>query len=507
MTRTVKLRILNEVHIVLVGLHGDHLKYFYDKYAVFAENYFFNPKYKLGQWDGRIRYFTKDGKTYLYLVDQILPQLKKFGYTVTLEDVRKTDAYYPDPITDTKFEHIVHLGTGEPTILRDYQVTAVNAALQDGNGIILACTGAGKTLICAALCDSYGKLGLRTLTIVPNRDLINQTKAEYVNCLMDAGEYSGKIKNLDKQHVVSTWQALKNNPLLITTFDVVIVDECHGLKGNILNKILTEHAVSISHRFGVTGTLPKDPSDLMAVHIAVGMVKYQIEAKVLQSRKVLSTIQINVLQLEEDLTKEYKEFCESELVDIKPPSYSVFKDNYFGDYSAEKSHTQRKEVRINWIADLIQTKRDSNKGNVLCLVDNISFGRKIAELVPNAIFVNGQDVKSPEKRKEIYDMFEVNNDLVVLATVHIAGTGLSINRIFNLITVDVGKSFIRVIQGIGRGLRKSHDKDHVTFTDICSDLKYGKKHLANRINYYKDAEYPCKKFKIQYENNNLKDLK
>lgn len=507
MAKTVKLRILNEVHIVLVGLHGDHLQYFYDKYAVFAENYFFNPKYKLGQWDGRIRYFTKDGKTYLYLVDQILPQLRKFGYDIVLEDVRQTDAWYPDMINDRAFDHINHLGTGEPTILRDYQVDAVNAVIKEGNGIILASTGAGKTIICASLCDAYGKLGLRTLTIVPNRDLINQTKADYDNCLLDTGEYSGKVKTLDHQHIVSTWQALKNNPLIITTFQVVIVDECHLIKGNILSKILTEHAVSIPHRFGVTGTLPKDPADLMAVHIAVGSIKFEIGARTLMDRKVLSTIQIDIMQLEEDLTKEYDEYCSTQCVDIKPPSYIAFKDNYFGDYSAEKSYIQRKESRLEWIANIIQVKRDSKKGNVLCLVDSIPVGRKLVDLIPNAIFVNGQDVKHPEKRKVIYDMFEVNDDLVVLATVNIAGTGLSINRIFNLITIDVGKSFIRVIQGIGRGLRKSHDKDHVSYTDICSDLKYGKKHLASRMNYYKDAKYPHKKLKIQYETNNIKDLK
>jgi superfamily II DNA or RNA helicase len=112
--------------------------------------------------------------------------------------------------------------------------------------------------------------------------------------------------------------------------------------------------------------------------------------------------------------------------------------------------------------------------------------------------VNGQDVKTPAKRLAVYDLFKDNDNLIVIATVHIAGTGLNIKRIFNLVTVDVGKSFIRIIQAIGRGLRIADDKDSVTVTDICSDLKYSKKHLKVRTNYYEEQKYKFKKHKIDY---------
>jgi len=89
---------------------------------------------------------------------------------------------------------------------------------------------------------------------------------------------------------------------------------------------------------------------------------------------------------------------------------------------------------------------------------------------------------------------------VVIATVNIASTGLNIKRIFNLMFIDVGKSFIRVIQSIGRGLRKAPDKDYVDVTDICTDLKYGKRHVRERIKFYTEAKYPHKKRKINYTN-------
>ena len=158
---------------------------------------------------------------------------------------------------------------------------------------------------------------------------------------------------------------------------------------------------------------------------------------------------------------------------------------------------QKNTDRIDWIATLIEQKRDERKGNVLCLVDNIAFGRKLAKLIEGAIFVNGQDVKQKD-RKGIYDMFKDKDDLVVIATVHIAGTGLSINRIFNLFLVDAGKSFIRVIQAIGRGLRMANDKDFVNVYDICSDLKYSKRRTTERLAFYREAHYPHKKHKVKY---------
>jgi superfamily II DNA or RNA helicase len=495
--KTCTVKIINEAHMVVLGLHGDHLMQFYKKYAIPAANYFFNPKYKLGQWDGLIHYFHKDGKTFLFLIDEILPELHKLGYSIDLKDERLTVAYQPEYIDENIFKHVIHLESGKPIILRDYQVDAVNALIKAGYGLCVAGTGAGKTFSCAALCQAYDELISKSITIVPDQTLIRQTKREYNNCGLDTGEYSGNEKSLGHKHIVSTWQALQNNPKIITTFDMIIVDEAHGLRGNVLQKLVCDNAAKIPYRFGFTGTLPKDASEKMLVHIAIGPVRYEIPAHELIDRGVLSTVQIDIIQLEEDFTKEYNQFCK-EVRFGKPPTYVQFKDGYFADFSAEKSYIQRKTSRIEWVADLLLTKLETT-GNVLCLVDNISLGRKVAALIPGSIFVNGQDVKDAVKRQKIYDLFKTRDDLIVIATVNIAGTGLSIDRIFNLVTLDIGKSFIRVIQAIGRGLRKAGDKSHVSYTDICSDLKYGKKHLTERIKYYKEARYPHKKYAVKYD--------
>lgn len=497
MKNTVTVKIHDEVNASILGLHGDHLKYFYNKYALFAANYFFNPKFKMGRWDGKIAHFSKAGRTFVYLLEDIIPDLYKFGYNVRLLDERDVDYIIPPLIAKDIFSDILHPDTGKPIILRDYQVEAVNALIQDGNGVCLAGTGAGKTITCAATLKAYTPYDIKSITIVPDQTLINQTKSTYDMCNLDVGEYSGKKKDLNHQHVVSTWQALQHSPMLIQQFQLVIIDECHGLRGPILKNIICDYASKIPYRFGFTGTLPKEPIDKLSVHLAVGFVRYEIHAHELIDTGVLAKLNIDCIQLVENLRPQYSDYLHECGNKIKPITYNKFKESYYPDFSAEKSYLQHKKSRLNWVANKLMAERDK-KGNVLCLVSSIPVARKLANLIPNAICVNGQDVKEAKNRQKIYDLFETNNDLIVIATVNIAGTGLSINRIFTLFMLDIGKSFTRVIQAVGRSLRTADDKPDVTVIDICSDLKYGTKHLKERIEFYKEAKYPYKKQSVEY---------
>lgn len=494
-----KIRILDEVSCVIVGLHGSHLEQLINNYAIKEPGYFFSSLYKLGRWDGRKKFVHANGKTFVYLLDGMLPLITSWGYSLQLEDLRRSIAYEPKPVHKDTFIEIPHPKTGNPIEYRWYQIDAVNKLVEHGNGIVVAATSAGKTLMCAGLCDTYNQEGCKTLTIVPDAGLIAQTKATYIHCKLDTGEYSGDIKDLNHAHVVSTWQALQHNPKIVELFQVVIIDECHGAKASVLNEILVSHAFNIPHRFGFTGTLPKEESDKMTVFTAIGPVRYEIPAHILIAEGVLAAPSIDVFQLEEDFTAEYEQY-KLDLIGSpeKLLTYAQFKDSYFPDYSAEKSYMYRNEDRIDWIAEMIMIKADQKKGNVLCLVDSIPYGRQIAARIPNAIFVNGQDMKKPKKRQEVYDLFDHHDNLVVIGTVHVVGTGISIDRIFNLVMVDMGKSFTRIIQGIGRSLRTSADKTSVNISDICSDLKYGKKHLKTRTDYYKEAQYPFKKHKVKY---------
>jgi len=502
-SRLATITLLNDVKCQITGLLPDHHQHFWASYGLHTPNYFFNPEYTLGTWDGKIRYYHKDGLTYIYLLDQIIPTLTQLGYEIKITDNRIGKFVELPTIDQNYFYHIINDETDEPYVLHQHQVDVVNTLCTQGSGLAIAATGAGKTLICAAIADLYVKKGLRVILIVPSQDLIEQTRDDFTALKVRNGEYSGTNKEIEGHTcVISTWQALQNVPQLMSQFQVVIVDECHGAKGKELMSLLTEHGANIAHRFGVTGSLPKPETDKMSINVALGQVHIEIPASLLISLGILATLDIHIQQLDEDLTAQYNEFLANNPKIEKIPTYTQYKDQYFPEYAAEKSFLQKYEYRKIWMAEKISNLK--KQGNTFVLVDGVSFGKQLAQLIPGARFIHGADKK--KVRKEIYKSFRDNDNLCIIATVNIASTGINIKRIYNLVLIDLGKSFTRVIQCIGRGLRKAPDKDHVDVFDICSDFKYGKTHLAERIKYYKEANYPHTKEKIKYKDQLIEHL-
>lgn len=492
--RKCHVRIDDEVNCSIFGLSGTDLNFLYDQYGVYRHGYVHSKLYKLGRWDGKQRFFSKTGVTYLYLLPAILKHLMKRGYAFEVTDNRSPSAKPPE-IDQHVFKHVIHPETGNPIELRDYQYQNVNKLIKHNNGVIVAGTGAGKTLLCAALVDAYGKTGYRTITIVPSGDLISNTWDDYVNCGLDAGRCGDGLMETDHTHVVATWQTLQHHPELLRGFHVVVVDECHGARGQKLQDLLLNHASHVSFRFGVTGTLPKDPAELMQVLTALGPERGRIEAHELMEMGVLAQLDIEILQLQEDLRVEHADYQERT---GRTVPYKDFVDQYFPDYKAEKEYLARNPERCSWIANFLRKLAEQPKGNTLCMVSSIAAARALGKLLPHAIIVNGSDMDDTAERKKVYKSFATNDNLLVIATVHIASTGLNIPRIFNFVTIDIGKSFIRVIQSIGRSVRKARDKDSVTMYDICSSLKNGRKHLKDRVKFYVEAKYRHSTKKVQY---------
>jgi len=140
----------------------------------------------------------------------------------------------------------------------------------------------------------------------------------------------------------------------------------------------------------------------------------------------------------------------------------------------------------------------ATSGNTLILVDRISAGEMLEQKIKDSVFVSGS-TKNMD-RKEQYDEISTATNKVIIATYGVAAVGINIPRIFNLVLIEPGKSFVRVIQSIGRGIRKAQDKDSVQIWDITSSCKFAKRHLGARKKFYKEANYPYNIEKINYEN-------
>jgi superfamily II DNA or RNA helicase len=158
----------------------------------------------------------------------------------------------------------------------------------------------------------------------------------------------------------------------------------------------------------------------------------------------------------------------------------------FRGYQEEYTWLVTDQKRLAWIGNTIKTL--SETGNTLVLVNRIDTGKKLIDILPDSVFISGE-VKLDD-RKEEYDEIKTSSNKIIIATYGVAAVGINIPRIFNLVLIEPGKSFVRVIQSIGRGIRKAEDKDFVQIWDITSTCKYAKRHLTERKKFYKDAKYP-----------------
>jgi len=141
--------------------------------------------------------------------------------------------------------------------------------------------------------------------------------------------------------------------------------------------------------------------------------------------------------------------------------------------------------------------RIAESGNTLVLIDRVGPGKELASKINNAVFVSG--ATKAKARKDEYDEIATSTDKVIVATYGVAAVGINIPRIFNLVLVEPGKSFVRVIQSIGRGIRKAEDKDFVQIWDITSTCKFAKRHLTKRKQFYRDAQYPFAVEKVDWQ--------
>ena len=481
------LHIKDEVNVKFEGLDLNARKKLTNKFKFEVPYARYLPAVRLGRWDGKIGFFQLGGSSFTNLLPDIIPILDELNYDIELNDQREYRTNFEfEQVKEETYSHLTwperHPIAGQPIVLRDYQVDTINKFLENPQSIQEIATGAGKTLITAVLSQKVEPYG-RSIVIVPNKSLVTQTEEDYINMGLDVGVFFGDRKEFGKTHTICTWQSLnillkktKNSEALITIDEFlegvvcVMVDEVHMAKADVLKQLLTGVMAQVPIRWGLTGTIPKEKFEWMSLLVSLGDVTQRIQASELQDRGVLANCNVNVVQLQD------------------------FGD--YGGYQQELKYLLTNTKRLDYMARLFS--KISESGNTLILVDRISLGNELVErLGDKAVFISG--VTKGEDRKTEYDEIAEVDGKIIVATYGVAAVGINIPRIFNLVLLEPGKSFVRVIQSIGRGIRKAEDKDFVQVWDITSTCKFAKRHLTKRKAFYREANYPFQVEKVDWE--------
>jgi len=361
--------------------------------------------------------------------------------------------------------------------LRDYQETAVSKALDNGYGVVELATGGGKTLIIANLV--YAALHQvepteKILIVVPDLGLVSQTFKDFTsyNFPMEiVSRWTGNTElDPNARVIIANMGILQSKNSDITWFNKVgllVVDECHKLRrGNKVCKLIDK--IPTLRRIGFTGTLPENNIDTWNINNFIGPVifkKTTTELREAAGGEYIANAQCLAIKLNYDFKPDYTAVSSAQR------------------YLLELDYIHNSKFRNKVIRQLAY----NFKNNCLILIDHIAHGdnlyNELSTLTDKQVYFIQGSVEVEERRR-VQEIMEQHNNVVCIAISKIFSTGISIKNIHYIVFAAGGKSKIKTLQSIGRGLRVHENKDILTLVDIVDDLIYGIKHYDKRKEFY-----------------------
>lgn len=455
----------------------------------------FMPSFRNRVWDGQIKlYNIYKQEIYSGLLEYVLKFASDRNYTVqdntrscgenlTVEQVSEFIKSLNISVSGTAIEAHTH------------QLESIHHSIVNGKTLLLSPTGSGKSLIIYALIRWYlNKLpkDKKILIMVPTISLVSQMYSDFVdyakNDKFDVHRschkiYGGQDKETPKRVIISTWQSIYKQPAkYFEQFGAVFGDEAHLHKSKSLTDILTK-LKTCPYRIGTTGTLDGTLTHKLVIEGLFGRVYKVTSTKELMDKNILSNLSIDCLILK------YPEETRKLLKKIT--------------YQEEIDWIVQNQQRNKFICDLSMNL----KGNTLVLFQFVEkHGKKLKEMFDavgssrKIFFIHGGT--EVQDREEVRKITEGEEDAIIIASYGTFSTGISIRRLHNIIFSSPSKSRIRVLQSIGRQLRKSEFKEKAKLYDLADDLSWKSyknhtlRHYEERLKIYESESFDHRKISI-----------
>ena len=465
-------------------------------FEFFSENYQYSPKYKKGYWDGKIKLLSnKTGKFYTGLLKEMIIQAKKLGYNqFSFENFDKPIKEYTE---EAILSSIERFKLPVDRQVREYQLYAILTSLLSYRRVIESPTSSGKSLVIYIISRILLESDKKILIVVPNTMLVDQLISDIRSYSIDDNSFdvdehyhqvfAGQKKTSNKNVILSTWQSIiaiqkEDMDEYLEQFEAIIIDESHGCDANSL-KMIMEKSINAKYRIGLSGTFKNSTSHRLAIEGMFGSIKKMVSIKELMDAGHIAKLKIKciVLNYSEEMRK---------LVSTM-------------DYDQELDTIIGYQKRNKFIANLA----DKIEGNTLTILRYIE---KHAN--------NLKDLYDAKNNKITYlltgetdkdEAIFIKNNMEKITNANLMGTygklatGMSVVNLNNGIMASPSKSKIKVLQFIGRLLRKGKNKTHATIYDIVDRLDYdGKenylmKHFRERHKYYTDEEFDVEIIEIK----------
>lgn len=499
----IEVRNMNSAYLRVIAENG--VSYELQDYFTFdVPGAKYTPAYKRRVWDGKIRLFNAySGLLPAGLMDYLATFARDRNYELRVDSsVAQPEIKFDCDKVRAFIKSLNPVSNGKSLDPHEHQVDAVCHALNQSRCVLLSPTASGKSLAIYSMVRYYQSAiapNKKILIIVPTISLVAQLYSDFKdyssavdwdadkNCHRIVG---GEAKLTDKQIVISTWQSIYKLPRAwFDNFEVVIGDEAHLFKAQSLNSIMNK-LVECPYRIALTGTLDGSKIHKLAIEGLFGPVHRVITTKELMERNLLTNLKIECIMLR------------------YPPE--VRKTVCGLDYHGEIEWLVNCEKRNEFIAYLASAAR----GNTLVLFNYVEkHGKPLYELIQKTamtvienrkvFFVAGET--ELEQREGIRNIVEKEDNAIIVASYGTFSTGINIRSLKNVVFASPSKSRIRILQSIGRQLRKCEGKHIAKLYDIADDLHHGEnlnytlKHFLKRVKIYEMEQFRYKLVKLPFD--------
>ena len=444
----------------------------------------------------------------------------RVGITISKE-IRNMYSPPFGPITRAEIEdytrtlNIHDRETGKPLTPYEHQYRLVEIALNRRRGLLFACTSAGKSvsmmIIARYLMEKEHK---KILIIVPSKGLVEQLYDNFYTdygwdeardyCTLLHGESSDRITKkqlaeLQKQSIgeekllktitISTWQTLqrKHNGFF-KAFDAVLVDEAHGMRGEVLRKILEKCTNANNFKVGVSGTLPlvKPTKENRGNNGEIGLSLAPSE--VTDSAEFIDACNIesqlgpiyDVVHLRDLIANGTLTPVNIHMIFIPYPfntRYGIYYAKYVMERAIVLGNSSRKDV----ISQLIDSGQHlTTNENSVILYDGLERLHDLHEYMKEKYpqykyHVIEGEVSAAEREKIRHDL-EGSVGNILIATYGCMKQGVNIKQLHNLVFAEPAKSMYKVMQSIGRVVRKHPSKSVANVFDLVDDANCWLRH-------------------------------
>lgn len=454
-------------------------------------HYKFLPKHKKRFFDGKIRFYPKNGilpvglfpDFYIYLTSNEKLKMKYGKCKFVYKNITEKQFFQKYASPEIKIDWINDLDKINKLIknnlnLREYQYNAFQLSCEFGRGLIQLPTRSGKSLIiyliCLALLENknYNKENKKILIVVPDLTLYGQfftDLQEYSNNTLPLGGYSGEEKNLINGVNICTWQSLliglKSHKIEKECY-AIIFDEVHVAKSNEVKKVVTKFK-NTSYRIGFSGTLFDNELDELNLKSIFGPVLMLEYADPFIKKGYISDFELNVIKIK------YKNKL---WLTKKDNSYRYVKDKVFNN-----------KKRLELLVSLVE--KSLNRSDKIVLVTDVNIKERdviykiLKEKFDEKIFLYHTGLKVKERKKLLKYFNETKSPFCIVTNYSMFRLGITIKDLNNVILASSTKSQKRVIQMIGRSLCKVEGKITRVY-DIVDLVPYLDEQYDERLNHY-----------------------